>query len=355
MKKTKKPVRKMSEEKFQRYLVRKPKSIDEAFTWIRNNCQGSDSYAIDPRDDSITIFCSARNKRPNGYVNGNGEKQNTEAPCPLCDEIIETTPIILSSKLRKGVYAFVNENLYPFLSPNGCSDMIGDGIISGAHFLIWPTTEHKDIHEISYKDHTVSFELMADLESRLIERGFDHVQFIKNTGKIVGGSVEHGHYQAAGMNVFPKKIQNDVDFLEKSKESFVKYLSRENPENLKLRDYGSLSLVVPYFMRRPLNVIIYPNDFSISSLRGLGKEQRKDFARATSDISDVLSRLMPSIEKEFAYNFVFHTGPVGTMYIEILPHTQGEGGFEQAGLSVCQSSPKLSTELYKRFFGVQSL
>jgi galactose-1-phosphate uridylyltransferase len=349
MKQSKNLVRKMSEEKFQRYLVRKPKSIDEAFTWIRNNCVKSDSYAVDPRDDSVTIFCSARNKRPNGYVNSNGEKQNTEAPCPLCDESIETTPIILSRKLRKGVYAFVNENLYPFLTPQGSRDMIGDGIVRGAHFLIWPTTEHRDIHEISYRDHVVSFELMADLESRLIESGLEHVQFIKNTGKVVGGSVEHGHYQAAGMNVFPMRIQNDVDFLEKSKESFVKYLSRENPKDFKLKDYGSVSLVVPYFMRRPFNAIIYPNDFSVNSLRDLGKEQRKDFARATSDIANVLSRLMPSIEKEFAYNFVFHTGPIGTMYIEVLPYTQGEGGFEKAGLSVCQSNPEIAVREYRQY------
>ncbi len=310
----------------------------------------SEPFAIDPRNNTITIFCPTRMKRPNNYSNVSSNDENGE--CPICQG--KTTPIIAYRELKDGSYAFVNENLFPILNPDGTreSTNLQQGIY-GIHLLVWPTTQHKDIHELSPEAHAVCFELMADLESRLqatADRNVfpaGHFQVIKNTGKAVGGSLSHGHYQVGFMNKLPRKIEDDKRFLEEQGESFAQYLLRENTGQLQIKDYDSVVSITPSFMRRPLDAIICPKDTNVQLLGELNGSQYFDFARATSEAASALSVLMPKMGREFAYNLVFHTGPIGTMYIEVLPYTQEEGGFEKAGLNVCQNSPEISTRLYR--------
>lgn len=323
---------------------------------------GSESFAFDPRTKSPVIFSPKRMKRPNHY--------NEKKRCPICEG--DTTPIIHRKRLGLDLYSFVNLNLFSFLNPDGTPNSRDkDELLRGINLLVWPTTQHKDIHQISYDDNVVCMEVLADLEW-LLQRSADrnifpltqgrdesisdnyrygYVQIIKNTGRLVGGSIEHGHYQVGFLNTIPRKIEEDVDFLNRRGVSFAEYMLNENPSDLKIREYDSAVVLTPYFMRRPLEAMIIPKDTSRNNLHtAWDRKWCRDFGRATADIAFALSEIMPEIGKEFAYNFVFHTGPVGTMYIEVLPYTQEEGGFEKAGLSVCQSSPNLSTELYKRFF-----
>ena len=58
--------------------------------------------------------------------------------------------------------------------------------------------------------------------------------------------------------------------------------------------------------------------------------------------------LLGHLHREPAYNLVFHSGVSGTFYVEILPHTQEMGGYEQMGLYLCQGTARTSTEDYRR-------
>ena len=40
-----------------------------------------------------------------------------------------------------------------------------------------------------------------------------------------------------------------------------------------------------------------------------------------------------------AYNLVFHTGPIGGLYVEAIAPTQTVGGFEQAGMWINLQRP----------------
>ena len=308
--------------------------------------QEQTDFVIDPRTNEIVVYSPNRACR----------KENHDNPddCPIC--IGNTTPVLLTKEFEDGSYCFANINSNPFLNPDGKG-------LRGANFLVWPSTKHKDIHEISYEDHTVCLELIAELEYNLYTtsefdgipafqkntRKYGHVQIIKNKGKAVGGSLEHGHYQLAFINKLPRKIQQDKEFLEQRGVSFAQYMLNENPKELQIKDYDSAVLITPYLMRRPLEALLIPKNTTKNYLHSNEKDELKNLARALTDITNTLSRTMPGIGKDFAYNLVFHTGPIGTMYIEILPYTQEEGGFEKSGLSVCQSNPRLSTEMYKRF------
>ena len=79
------------------------------------------------------------------------------------------------------------------------------------------------------------------------------------------------------------------------------------------------------------------------------KEERKDFSRAAIDVTRALHKIMPGMGREFAYNFVFHTGNIGTMYLEVLPYTQEDGGYEKAGLNVCLMLPEDCTKIYREY------
>ena len=52
-----------------------------------------------------------------------------------------------------------------------------------------------------------------------------------------------------------------------------------------------------------------------------------------------MRQALASIGRHVAYNVVVHTGPGAGIYVEFLPYSQEVGGYEQAGLWICQASP----------------
>ena len=342
--------RRMSDEKFQAHQTKTDDKLEEAIGWVKDNCLKPVRYAVDPRDNSVTIFSPGRNSRVNGYFKKPVEKTNGITDCPICDEDKSTTPIFSYKQIGDSDYAFVNENLYPFLSGEGTPGYSSEETkVSGANFLVWSSMYHRDIHEMEAHEHAASFELIGDLERKLLAKGFKHVQTIKNTGRAVGGSIEHGHYQVSGMSIVPARIQNDARLLRDRNMSFVGLLALVNGKEFEVKEYDSVKVVVPYYMRRPFDAIIYPKQKGLTLVGNMDEKLREDFSRATIDITKALHDIMPGRGKEFAYNLVFHTGKIGTMYLEVLPYTQQEGGYEKAGLNVCQMLPEDCAGIYRDF------
>lgn len=351
-------VPRLSEEKLDNLLVttEKPTSYSTVAGIAKTLNIGGEISAVDPRTGTTVLYAPRRAGRPSSFgVTG----------CKICEG--ETTPVIARKKLGLDLYSFANFNLFGFLNPNADSFSTNSGRrITGTSLMVWPTTQHKDIHQLSPDENAVSFELMSELERDLQQTAwkagfspnmvlgrpgkgsarYGYVQIIKNTGRAVGGSIEHGHYQLGFLNIPPKKIEDDMRILRESYFSFAEYLANENPEELTIADYGKVVSIVPQFMRRPLEVIIMPKDLSKDNLSS-GEDLSKEFARAVTDVSRSLYHLMPATGRDFAFNIVFHTGPIGTMYLEVLPYTQEDGGFERAGLNVCQSLPRESARLHR--------
>ncbi len=57
------------------------------------------------------------------------------------------------------------------------------------------------------------------------------------------------------------------------------------------------------------------------------------------DAARVFQQLMPSLNREIAYNIITHNGPGAGPYFELLPYTQEKGGLEHLGISVSQADP----------------
>lgn len=344
----------MPKEKLEKFLSRLQDGVDfkDIFQLMRAHCNRPAGYSIDPRNGTEIIFSTSREKRPSTY---DGKRK-----CPICEgDEEEILPFIMAQRLSNGAYAFVNENKYAFLNPDGNPVFPGrvrvedDNILRGGNFLIWPTTEHKEIHELPYEDHSIAIKLIRELEQKILcgpfEEKFKSIQIIKNIGSAIPGTHVHGPYQATCSNKFVKRITEDISFLAREGLSFIEFLDEDIPDSLQIRDYKTMKLATHRFVRRSLEAIIYPKDKHVQELGDLSNEQVYDLARALSDVSFSLSLLMPAKGINFDCSFAFHTGPVGTMYVEVFPSSQRPGGFERLGRYVHQGTPYQTAEIYRRF------
>jgi len=307
---------------------------------------------IDPRTGDRILFNTARAKRPHDNKPGEKKEAAPEKPCYICQG--KTTGVIDVRDLSKG-FTFINKNLFPMLYPEKKAQA------QGFHLLQWTSSFHEtDFHNMSLEDCVIVMEQLSKLEKKLLSEsnssmpsnqewggsrdlhGF--VSVIKNYGHLVGGSLAHGHQQVGFSNVMPNRFYKNMEFEKERGEKFSSYLLRENPKELTVKDYGEVSLVVPYFMRRPFDMILVIKDSSKRYLHELNEKEIQAMAQGWHDGIYAMLEVMPRIGRESAYNITLHNGPGAGLYTEFLPYTQETGGFEHLGLYVCQGNPAAAAE-----------
>jgi galactose-1-phosphate uridylyltransferase len=168
-------------------------------------------------------------------------------------------------------------------------------------------------------------------------RGF--VIIIKNYGRLVGGSLIHGHQQIAFSNVMPRHFRDNWRFAREYGETFSTHMLRETPSELRVKDYGPAVLVVPAFMRRPYDMMLLLKNASRRYLHELDGEELEAVAESWQDGIRAMREIMPRMGREIAYNVIINNGPGAGLYVEFLPYTQETGGVEHLGLFVCQELP----------------
>jgi diadenosine tetraphosphate (Ap4A) HIT family hydrolase len=107
---------------------------------------------------------------------------------------------------------------------------------------------------------------------------------------------------------------------------------------LQVRDYGETILVVPYFMRRPYDMLLIVKNTERQYLHELTDAERRALTQGIQEAIRALMHIMPLLGREPAFNMTINNGPGAGLYLEFLAHTQEIGGFEQLGLWVCQES-----------------
>jgi galactose-1-phosphate uridylyltransferase len=209
-------------------------------------------------------------------------------------------------------------------------------------------------------DRVVVMKRLAALEKKLLcdseneedvgikQRGKEipsgYVSIIKNFGRLVGGSLIHGHQQIGFSNIVPRRVIDHQRFEIEHGETFSEYLLRQNPSELIIFDYGPAKLLVPYFMRRPFDMFLHIKDTSKRYLSELSEVEIAAVADGWHDAIRAIMMIMPQLGKEAAYNVITNTGPGTGIYFEFLPYTQEIGGFEHLGLYMCQGNPQDSAE-----------
>jgi len=332
---------------------------------------------FDPRNREPVLFSSARAGRPHDNQPGDSTGQDgtaTSGSCVVCEG--KTTSAVDVADLSEG-FTFINKNLYPVLYPHhelahhqGVEGLdakreTAASPARGLHFLQWTSSLHdKDWHNMPQEDRVVVMKRLAALEKILLttscdsmpptsrygdlERRHGFVSIIKNGGRLVGGSLAHGHQQIAFSNVIPRRILENRNFEVTREETFSAFMLRNNPEELIIRDYGKAVLVVPYFMRRPFDMLLLLEDTRKRYLFELTVEESTDVSDGWRDAIRFIHHVMPQMGREIAYNVITHNGPGAGLYFEFLPYTQETGGFEHLGLSVCQSNPLAASQKLRK-------
>jgi galactose-1-phosphate uridylyltransferase len=322
-------------------------------------------WEVDPRDGDRILFHSSRARRPHDNIPASPGTQETKPACIICQG--KTTGVVDVADLSEGL-TFINKNLYPVLYPLAVTRLrrlgghgepgaeIGARTSYGLHFLQWTSSHHdKDWHNMVLADRVIVLQRMAVLERKLLtesaeflppsefradvpgDRAF--VLIFKNYGRLVGGSLAHGHQQIVLSNILPRRIYDNFRFGQEHGETFSAYMMRENPLDLLIRDYGPAVLLVPYYMRRPYDMLLLVRDVSKRYLHELTKAEITAVAEGWHDGIRAIRAIMPDIGRETAYNVVTHNGPGAGLYFEFLPYVQETGGLEHLGLLICQGNP----------------
>jgi galactose-1-phosphate uridylyltransferase len=308
-------------------------------------------YRIDPRNGDRILYHSSRGRRPHDNV-PESMAEIPERECIICDG--DTTGVVDIAELSEG-FTFINKNLFPILYP-----FEDEGLASGLHFLQWTSSHHdKDWHNMPLRDRVVVLERLAALERTLLA-GADElpaigadtdrldleemprafVVIIKNYGRLVGGSLIHGHQQIAFGNVMPRHFRDNARFEKRHGEPFSEYMIRETPSELVIKDYGPAILLVPPFMRRPYDMMLLLKERSRRYVHQLSGEELEAVAEGWHDGIRAVREIMPRVGREIAYNVITNNGPGAGLYFEFLPYTQEIGGVEHLGLLVCQELPE---------------
>lgn len=325
-------------------------SVSDLITLTRDeidDCLPDGLCRLDPRNGDRILYHSSRGSRPHDNVPQN-RVEIPDRECVICEG--STTGVIDVAELSEG-FTFINKNLFPILYP-----FEERNAASGLHYLQWTSSQHDlDWHNMPRQDRVVVMERLAALEETLLagsdqlpsvavsdaaDEGRAFVIVIKNYGRLVGGSLTHGHQQIAFSNVMPRHFRDNARFEQEHGRTFSGAMLRETPSDLIVKDYGPAVLLVPTFMRRPYDMMLLVKDESKAYLHQLDEHQLEAVAEGWHDGIRAIREIMPRMGREIAYNVIANNGPGAGLYFEFLPYTQEIGGVEHLGLFVCQELPE---------------
>lgn len=319
---------------------------------------------LDPRDGSLVVYSASRSERFHDTETKSTIEKEATAPqaCPICEG--KVTRILDLAPLSRG-FTFISQNLFPILNP---APRLADELLVraiypdpehsgrvayGMHLLQWTSSIHdRDWHNMPVADLKVVLDRLARLERRLLkgaagympsmDRGNDFLgsfSVIKNWGAAAGASLTHGHQQIAFSNIMPQRAFNNWAFFRRHNRTFSQYMLKENPADLMVAEWSQWSLLVPYFMQRPLSMMLIHRGDDVQHLYQLDSEGIVELATAMQQAIRLLQKLIPSYNRPAAFNFAIHNGPDNEVYVEFFPVTQTNGGFERLGMWICQERP----------------
>ncbi|MGY5451534.1 hypothetical protein ACVFI8_11415 [Agarivorans sp. MS3-6] len=327
---------------------------------------------IDPRNGNLVIYNSARAKRVHTTAKPVATHQDSQ--CPICEG--KSADILDIAEHSEG-FTFINKNLYPIFHPienlpyeeadyfqHQDPEHLGRASY-GFHLLQWTSSIHnKDWQNLPFNDALISFKRLAFLEKSLLNQPTDfmarsetqlaqesvsgYVSIIKNYGATAGASLVHGHQQIAYSNILPQHFFNNLRFRKRHNKSFSQYMIEENPTELLVKDYGEWQLMVPYFMKRPLDMLLIVKDANKRYLHQLTELEQQQLVLGLQQAIQAILTLMQQMDISPAYNMIVNNGPGCGLYVEFLPKTQMMGGYEQIGLFVCQANAADSAELLRQ-------
>ena len=333
----------------------------------------ADLCQLDPRDGTIVLYAEHRALRQDEHSE---KTRNKVSPCPICHG--QLTEVVDVLDLSDG-FTFISQNRFPVVYPANVQlhQTSRDSLYPdphhigryayGVHLLQWSSSVHDhDWHNMPIADVSIGMRRLANLEEKLLKQSsgympvsdqnkhlYGYVSIIKNYGSAAGASLTHGHQQIAFSNIMPQRTYNNQRFYQRHNINFSQFLLRENPASLTVAEIGNTRIIVPYFMRRPFNLLIVPQT-AAEHLHEMSPKDSQELDVAIQKTMQVYHCLLESLNKEVSFNMAIHTGPDSQLYVEFFPMVQAMGGFERIGMWICQLSAQKAADQLKVLYEINN-
>jgi UDPglucose--hexose-1-phosphate uridylyltransferase len=296
---------------------------------------------LDPLTGRWVVISADRADRPQPFaVRSLPVQTDQDRPCPFCPGNEEATPPALETYGPQGEWLIrIVNNLYPAFSGNEPMAVTNMGPV----FTQAPASGTHEVVVFS-PSHTASFADLTDAQAGLVlaavrDRIEEHAsstqlrysQFIVNSGREAGASLEHPHGQLLSMPFVPHELVDEQAGFERFRGACLLCTVLEAEEEAGHRVIqmdGRHLLLAPFWSGTPYEMLLIPRTHEPL----IHHADPGDLAAVGRAIRDGLSRLRRAVG-DVAYNIVLHYAPFRTRsdfhwHAHLLPKVTTRAGFE---------------------------
>lgn len=211
-------------------LVGKDLSVPEIEQLVRaQKIRAAKRYVVDPRTGTETLYKDLK------YLLEKVDDQ--EKPCRVCEG--KMPQVVMSRRLTNGQYTFVTLDENAFLDIDGAYSFSRENPqLRGIDLVLWLTSEHKDLMDMSIEDLSTSIRLLGQLERNLLNNRYLSVQVVKNSSAVT----PHPGFEISATNKSPKRINDETGFSMREGTSFATHVL-SNSENLVVKKLWECFLI----------------------------------------------------------------------------------------------------------------
>ena len=296
---------------------------------------------LDPLTGRWVVISADRADRPQPFASRSRPAQEDPGTeCPFCPGNEEATPPALETYGPQGEWLVrVVPNLYPAFSGRDAMSVTNIGPVftqapaSGIHEVV----VFSPGHNVGWADLTdpQAGLVMAAIRDRIEEHatvpGVRYSQFIANSGREAGASLDHPHGQLMGMPFVPGELVDEQAGFDRFQGACLLCTTLEAEEEtghrIALAD-ERVVVLCPFWSGTPYEMLVLPRHHEAF----VHKAQPADLASVGRAVRDVLGRLRRTVG-DVAYNVVLHYSPFRSSvdfhwHLHLLPKVTTIAGFE---------------------------
>ncbi len=295
---------------------------------------------LDPLTGRWIVISSDRADRPAPFAPRLPSAQEDPSRCPFCLGNEEATPPALETYGPDGAWLVrVVPNLYPAFSGTEPMAVQNAGPVfiqapaSGIHEVVVFSPEH-DVAWADFKDDQAEL-LMSAVAGRIEQHaavpGIRYSQFITNSGREAGASLDHPHGQLLGIPFVPAELVAEQAGFNRFAGACLLCTILDAEEDAGHRTVAAddrTLTICPYWSGTPYEMLVLPRHHEPFAHRA----QAEDWAAVGRAVRDALARLRRSVGN-VAYNVVLHYSPFRSAadfhwHLHLLPKVTTRAGFE---------------------------
>lgn len=296
---------------------------------------------LDPLTGRWVVISSDRAERPQPFKSRlRPAQEDPGAFCPFCPGNEEATPPALETYGPQGEWLIrVVPNLYPAfagrerMATTNIGPVFTKAPASGLHEVVVFSRGH-DVSWADLSDAQAEM-VMASVRDRIEQHssvpGIRYSQFITNSGRDAGASLDHPHGQLMAMPFVPGELLDEQAGFDRFHGACLLCTVLEAEEEAGHRTVmadESVVVVAPFWSGTPYEMLVLPRIHEPLVHRA----QPADLSAVGRSVRDALARLRRTVG-EVAYNVVLHYSPFRSStdfhwHLHLLPKVTTIAGFE---------------------------